>query len=226
MNLPERFTVPEYPKRLARISAVLILIGSLIWVQWPVDFERFGPGPIILFVGSLVAWLGIELADWNNNFSKQNGFDRDDVNKINHLLRIIDKKQFYILRESVIETYMDGEDFRGLKDVLNYRKIDVFPFHNVLVRDAYERFCALSSEFLDKYSSLYTSDGNGRKTWRPSGGRHVPQDRYDEIMLECARLSRQLYKISEAWEGLIKVSRENLNVKDESIKFYEFDSDW
>jgi hypothetical protein len=88
--------VPEFPKRIARISAVLTLVGSLIWVQLPIDFSRFNIASLILLIGSFTAWASIELADYSASSGSHDNIMLDDVEKINSIIKLIDKKQFYV----------------------------------------------------------------------------------------------------------------------------------
>lgn len=109
--------VPEFPSRIARVGAIVTLLGSLIWIQWPIDFEKFDAAAFILLIGSLVSWVGIELADYQKSeaFSRKavsqdpdlnDNAKSEDVNKVNSLLKMIDKRQFYTLKEKAIQTYM------------------------------------------------------------------------------------------------------------------------
>lgn len=83
--------IPEHPSKLARIGSCLAVMGSLIWVQWPIDFHNLNIAGVILLIGSLVTWLGIELADFANDTGMKNNLLVDDVRKLNSLLKIVDR---------------------------------------------------------------------------------------------------------------------------------------
>lgn len=53
--------VPEHPKKLARVGAILTVMGSLIWVQWPIDPEKFNIAAVVVLIGLLIAWVSMEL---------------------------------------------------------------------------------------------------------------------------------------------------------------------
>ena len=115
--------VPELPTKIARISAVLTLVGSLIWVQWPIDFEKFNIAAIILFIAALATWFSIELADLKADAKSLDSILSADVDKTNSLLKIVDKYQYSILKEKAVQTYMHVDDYRGLQNLLYFRSI-------------------------------------------------------------------------------------------------------
>jgi hypothetical protein len=219
--------IPEFPNRLARIGAILTLIGSLVWIQWPVDFSKFNFAAVILLIGSFVTWVSVELADYigTGNAADQaksaDNIKSDDVNKLNTILKIIHKKQFYILKQKAIQTYMEDDDYDGLRDLIYYRENDIFPFHTVKVQEMYEKFCVGCKDFYSKFYNLYTSDGGGRSTWRPVGNRYVSDEIYSGVMTEIAELDRKASSLAELWEQLIVVARQELKGASKSIERYD-----
>lgn len=110
--------VPEHPNKLARIAACLSVMGSLIWVQWPIDLEKFNFAAGALFIASLVTWISMELAEFTSVGGTQDNVLVGDVKKMNSLLKIVGRNQAYILRENAIQAYMDADDYDGLRDIL------------------------------------------------------------------------------------------------------------
>lgn len=219
--------IPEFPNRLARIGAILTLIGSLVWIQWPVDFSKFNFAAVILLIGSFVTWVSVELADYmgtDNSADQAKSADNiksDDVDKLNAILKIIDKNQFSILKQKAIQTYMEDDDYDGLRDLIYYKEDDIFPFHNVRLQEIYEKFCADCKDFYSKFYNLYTSDGGGRSTWRPVGNRYVSDEIYSGVMTEIAELDRKASSLAELWEQLIVVARQELKGASKSILRYD-----
>lgn len=212
---------PEYPKRIARIGAVLALLGSMVWVQWPIDFAHFNIAAVILFVAAFVTWIGIEFADYQGRGRFNDNILSDDVDKLNKLISIIDRDQFYILSQTAIQTYMGEDDYKGIQKLIYYKENDIFPFHNKKIQDLYENFSKDAREFYMEFYSLYTTDGRGSSTWRPNGGRYVSQKIYEEIQDEIAVLDRKAAKLAELWEELIEVSRQELKGASKAIERYE-----
>jgi hypothetical protein len=126
--------VREHPSRLARISSVLVMLGSLVWVQWPLQYEEFGIASSLLFFGSLVAWIGMELADLGKKDSIIINKINDDVQKMNYILELIDRNQSYIIRNLAIETYIHDDEYYGLQRLCDYYSDDMFPFHTRVSR--------------------------------------------------------------------------------------------
>ena len=104
----------EYPTKTARIGAVLALVASLVWVQWPIEFARIGIAPILAFVAAFVVWVGVELADWQNHHGYNINTLNEDVGKLNQLIKLVDRKTYYILRNANLETYIGSDDYKGL----------------------------------------------------------------------------------------------------------------
>ncbi|PDT03536.1 hypothetical protein CO666_13210 [Rhizobium chutanense] len=112
--------VPEFPRRIARIGSILALLGSLIWVQWPIDFAKFNVSAMLLALAAFVTWAGIELSDYIGDNKSHDNVMSDDVDKLNSLLKIIDKNQFYILKEKGIHTPGTAELGRVRGSLLMY----------------------------------------------------------------------------------------------------------
>ncbi|WP_275789463.1 hypothetical protein [Pararhizobium gei] len=213
--------VPEFPSRIARVGAVLTVIGSLIWVQWPVDFAKFNFAALILFVASLMTWVSIELADASNNSKSNDYVLLDDVDKINSLISIMDKNQYYIIKNKAIQTYMDEDDYDGILKIISLHENDIFPFHNKNIQAAYDAFCNDARAFYREFYGLYTSDGRGRSTWKPSGERWVEDEIYKQVMSKIAALDRKASALSESWEALINLARQELKGASKAVDRYE-----
>ncbi|WP_421871784.1 hypothetical protein [Pararhizobium sp.] len=211
----------EFPKRIARISAILAVFGSLIWVQWPIDFSRFNAAALVLLIASFMTWVSIELADYKGEGISHDNIMSEDMEKLNKIINVIDRNQFYILKNKAIQTYMDDDDYDGLSKLISFREHDIFPFHNQRIQSLYERFCENSREFCFDFYQLYTSDGRGNSTWRPSGDAYVDDDIYDKVMSKIALLDRKSSKLAELWEEFIKVSRQELKGASKVIERYE-----
>ncbi len=213
--------IPEHPSKLARIGSCLAVMGSLIWVQWPIDFDNLNIAGVILLIGSLVTWFSIELADFSNDNSTRDSMMIDDVNKLNSLLKLVDRHQAYILREHAIETSIRATDYDGIRQLVQYRNDDIFPFHNKNIQARYEQLCHDAEQFLHDLFNLYTSDGRGWMTWRVAGEGWVPQDVYDRVMGRISELNRQTNSLSQAWEELITLALAELKGASQPIKRYE-----
>ncbi|TGU87709.1 hypothetical protein EN794_050465 [Mesorhizobium sp. M00.F.Ca.ET.151.01.1.1] len=211
----------EHPTRIARVGSVLALLGSLIWVQWPVDFSRFNVAAAILFIAAMATWISIELADYRTGAKIVDNIMSDDVSKINSIIAMIDKNQYYILKQQAIQTYTDDDDYEGLRKVINHKGKDIFPFHNQSIQAAYEKFCESAHDFLMDFYGLYTSDGTGRSTWRPNGDGYVSEEIYQKIMTEIAKLDRRQSKLADLWEELITIARRELKGASKPIDRYE-----
>lgn len=211
--------VPEYPTRIARIGSVATLLGSLIWVQWPIDFEKLNAAAVILLIGSLMAWASIELADHSGRSA--DNIMSDDVDKLNKILTLVDSKQFYILKNKAIQTYMDDDDYEGLRRVISLRDNDIFPFHNQRIQTLYEKFCEDARDFCSDFYDLFTSDGRGNSTWRPSGDRYVDDEVYSKVMTKIAFLDRKTSKLAASWEEFISASRQELKGASKAIDRYD-----
>lgn len=207
---------PEHPNRLARIGACLTVMGSLIWVQWPINLENFNFAAGILLLASFMSWVSIELADLSSKDVGKDNALNDDVHKMNALLKIVDRRQAYILREHAIETYINDTDYNGLRNLQSYRGDDIFPFHNEKIQFAYEKFCKDVDSFLHDFYDLYTSDGRGRITWRTADERWLPEEQYNRVMKKIAQLNRQTTALSKTWEALVALARQEL--KDASVR--------
>ncbi len=212
---------PEHPNKLARIGACLTVMGSLIWVQWPINLQDFNFAAGILLLASFVSWVSMELADLSSDDTGVDNTTNDDVRKMNALLKIVDRRQAYILREHAIETYMDDSDYDGLRDLQYYRSDDIFPFHNGKIQIAYENFCKDADSFLHHLYNLYTSDGRGRITWRTRDERWLPEDQYNQVMEKIAHLNRQTSTLSKSWEALVALARQELKDAPMRIDPYE-----
>lgn len=212
--------VPEFPKRIARVGAVLTLLGSVVWIQWPIDFAKFNAAAMILLIGSLMAWVSIELADSGNNSSNDNIMS-DDVDKLNSILKIIDKRQYYVLKNRFIETYMNADDYDGLRDLISYKEDDIFTFHNKNIQSLYEKFSADARDFYSGYFEIYSYDGPDRCTWRPPGGGYVDDETYKRIRAKIAVLDIKASKLAGLWEELINVARQELKGASKAIERYE-----
>lgn len=214
--------VPELPKHIARVGAVITLIGSLVWVQWPVDIEKFNIAALILLIGSFLAWLSIEFAELSNKDKADDYILVDDVNKINTIIKFIDKNQYYILRHKSIQTQMRDEDYDGILGLISFRQSDIFPFHNPKIQVAYEKFCSDAEDFCGEFYGLYTSDGRGGSTWRPPGDDGWVEDEiFDRVMSKIAALNRKASLLADDWEGLILLCKNELKGASKSINSYD-----
>lgn len=218
---------PQFPKTLGRIAAILTMIGSLVWLQWPIDTSNLSPGALVFLVASFISWLAIEFAEYTepmklaDDAQKSDNMNSEDVDKLNSILRIIDRRQYYVLKNKAVQTYMEDDDYNGVRDLIYYKEDDIFPFHNGKIQALYERFCSDCKEFYSEFYNLYTSDGRGRSTWRPSGDRYVSEERYEEVMGSIAHLDRMLSSLSDLWEQLISTAREELKGSSKSIERYD-----
>lgn len=218
---------PQLPKTLGRIAAILTMIGSLVVLQWPIDSSNLSPSAMIALVASFITWLAIELAEYTepskltSNTQVIDNIKSEDIEKLNTILRIVDKRQYYTLKNKSIETYMEDNDYIGLRDLIYYKEDDIFPFHNEKIQAAYEKFCTECTDFYSNFYTLYTSDGRGRSTWRPSGDRYVSEERYEEVMKSIARLNRMLLNLSDLWEKLISTAQKELKGSSKSIERYD-----
>lgn len=213
--------IPEHPTKYARIGAVLTLIGSLVWVQWPIDFEKFNIAAFLLLVGSFVAWISMEISEKPPQDKSSDNILVDDVSKMNSLLKMIDKKQFYILKNKAIQTYMHEDDYSGLLELIYFWENDIFPFHNNEIQKAYIRFAEAATNFHHEFYTLYTSDGRGHSTWKPTGEHWVDDDVYKKIMSKIALLNNQASSLADMWESLIALSRRELKGASKALDRYE-----
>lgn len=211
----------EYPTKLARIGAVLALVSALVWVQWPINFDRFGYASSIALIGAIVTWISIEVADWQNHYGYNINILNEDAEKMNELIEIVDRKTYYILRNANVETYIGIDDYRGIEDLVAHFEEDPFPFHNGELQRMYENFEKRSREFLRNLWGLYTSDGQGRATWRPRGDRWVDENRYQRVMSQIADLNRTASGLAEAWEEFIRFSKTELRGNSIGIASYK-----
>ncbi len=209
---------PEFPSRIARVGSVIALIGSLIWVQWPIDFEKYNAAAIIIFIASIMAWASIEFADYSNY---SNNTKSDDVDKINFLLILVHYDQFYVLKFKEIQTYMDDDDYKGLRHLVYHQENDIFDFHNKNLQQIYVKFANDAQNFLSEFFDLYHKDGQGRMTWRKSEDDYVSEEIYDRIMLKKYALDRKASKLAGLWEEFIKIARMELKGASKSIERYE-----
>jgi hypothetical protein len=196
-------------------------MGSLIWMQWPIDLGRFNVAGVILFIASFVTWVGIELAEHASGNSTHDNLLIDDVKKLNSLLKIIDRKQFYVLREHSIQTYMRDDEYDGLRNVMNFRQDDIFPFHNDKVQHFYEKFCEDAATFLGDLYQLYTSDGSGRMTWRSASGSWLPDDLFRDVMAKICLLNCQASNLAKSWGELITLAKQEFKGASIGIDPYE-----
>ena len=221
--------IPEFPTKLARVGAILTLLGSIIWVQWPPDLSKLNAAAVVLFIGSAVAWIGIELAEFANSKATVDGSQRDDALKFNSLIGVIDKRQYYVLRHKQIQTYMEDDDYDGLRRLIDLQHLDIFPFHNSQLQALYERFREKSREFYSEFYDLYSSTGDGSSTWRPGGGEHgdgwVDDDRYREIMKKKRELDQQASMLADLWEEFVQTARRELKGSAIPLERYELEAE-
>lgn len=213
--------VPEHPNRGVSIGAILTLMGSLVWIQLQIDFTKFDIAAIILFAAAFVNCVSLKFADYRENTIYKDNIISDDVNKINNIIRIIDSNQFYILIKKEIQTYMEDDDYDGLFRIIYYKENDIFPFHNEKIQNLYERFSLEVQQFYSDFYNIYTSNGRGMSTWRPSGEKYVSDEIYEEIQAEIAVLNRKASKLADLWEELINVSRQELKGASKTIERYD-----
>lgn len=212
--------IPEHPSKLARIGSCLAVMGSLVWVQWPIDFQNLNIAGVILLIGSLITWLGIELADFANDTGIKDNLLVDDGRKLNSLLKIVDRQQFSILRENAIETYMSDDAYNGLRGIIFFRRDDIFPFHNEKIQRLYVKFCEDSATFLGDLYSLYTADGRGQMTWRTADERWVPDNVYKEVMGKIALLDQMASNLAKSWEELAILAKQEFKGASVGIDSY------
>jgi hypothetical protein len=116
---------------------------------------------------------------------------------------------------------MESDDYDGLRRLIYFREHDIFPFHSQKIQNLYERFCDDALKFCSSFYSLYTSDGKGSSTWRPSGHEYVSDEIYEEIMGKLALLNRDSSGLAERWEALINVCLQELKGASKAIERYE-----
>lgn len=210
----------EYPTKIGRIGTILTLIGSLIWVQWPIEFAQFDPFKILAVLAALVLWISVEAADWKNH----NGYNinslNEDVMKLNSLLSIIDRSTYYTLRETPIETYIYTDDYNGLSSLDSHHGLDIFPFHNELLQEKYEEFCLKSNKFQGVLWGLYTSDGTGRATWIPNGYDYRDEEKYENKRQKTLKLSQDAYELSKDWESFLTIAKKELKGNSVGVASY------
>ena len=213
--------LPEYPTKIARIGTVLALLSALVWFQWPIDFDRIGIASSITLIGALLSWIAVELADWQNHHVYNINTLNEDAEKLNNLIQIVDRKTYYILRNANVETYIGCDDYIGLENLVAHFEADPFPFHNEKIQRLYEDFKKRSEKFLGDLWTLYTSDGQGRATWRPIGNRWVDDVTYERVMSKITNLNRMTAELAEAWEEFIKLSKTELRGNSIGIASYQ-----
>ncbi|WP_417692038.1 hypothetical protein [Roseibium sp.] len=212
--------IPEHPKKLARIGAILSLLGSLIWIQWPLNLEEVSPAALTIFMGCLITWVAIEIADLPNiDKSRQNEVNQD-AEKLNFILKKIDFQQSYILKNYAIETYIEQPSYDGLKEIRTYHDEDRFPFHNKEMQKAFDEFCLSVSVFLNALYGLYTADGRGNITWRPGGTEYVPETEYELIKQEICIITDKKVDCSNKWDKFLIIS--NNALKDSTIRIEKY----
>ncbi|MGN7956702.1 hypothetical protein [Agrobacterium tumefaciens] len=217
----EVLIVPEHPRKISRIAATVAVMGSLIWVQWPIDLAKIGIAPVVALIASSLTWISVELAEFVSDNSTRDSILVDDVKKLNAILKLVDRHQAYILREHAIETSIRDTDYDGIRELVNYYKDDIFPFHNESLQARYEQLCRDAEHFLHDFFNLYTSDGRGWMTWRAAEDGWVPQDVYDRVMGRIANLNRQTTALSSAWEELVALALQELKGASVAIDRYE-----
>lgn len=213
----------EYPKPYARIGAVLALLGTAIWVQWPLDFAKINITGAVFFVAAFITWIGIERAEYEGSHeaAKLDAIHSEDASKLNRILTYINKNQFYVLRHHAIETYIAERNYSGLEDILYYKENDIFPFHSKDIQTKYENFCALTEKFIEGLYGLYTSDGRGSMTWRSRRDDWVSDEVYKKVMTQIARLNREASALASSWEDLIATARAELKGASTPIEHYD-----
>lgn len=223
--------VQEHPKQIARIGAVIALVGSLIAIQWPIDFANLNIPAVLLFIAALVTWIGVEVADLHRIADPSAGDQKaaalmtEDVNKINHLMTLIDRNQYYVVKNFAVETYFWDSIYDGILKLNRYYEDDLFPFHNGKIQEKYIQLVNEAKDFHHDLYLLYTSDGKGRSTWRTRDDRWVPDDVYNRVMEKVAALNKQTTNIADFWEQLIEVARQELKGAPKSITRYEMSPD-
>lgn len=215
--------INEHPKRLARVAAVIALLGSLVWVQWPLDLARMNIAGAVLFVAAFMTWASIEYAEFHadGKGSKADNIMSEDASKLNRLLAIVNKRQFYVLKHCAIETYIGDKDYCGLEDIIAFREKDIFPFHSKDIQSKYESFCALAEKFLHGLYGLYTSDGCGSMTWRSRGDGWVSDEVYAKVMTKITGLNGEATILARSWEELITAARDELKGASTPVEHYE-----
>ncbi|MCR9121148.1 MAG: hypothetical protein NXH91_02620 [Phyllobacteriaceae bacterium] len=213
--------IPEYPTKVTRIGAILALMATLVWVQWPLDFNRLGVGQSITFLAALMTWIGIEWADWQNHYGYNINSLDEDATKVNYLIEILDRKTYYQLRYANVETYIRVDDYKGLEEFLAYYEADLFKFHNNSIQDSYDNVERLGRIFIHNLWSLYTSDGRGWATWRPRNDDWVEDEIFEKVMLKIAGLNRDATAVADAWEDFIKVAKSELRGNSVGLNFYK-----
>ena len=148
-----------------------------------------------------MTWISTELADYQESRNFNDNVMSDDVSKINSILKIIDKTQYYTIKQKAIQTYMEDDDYDGIVNLVYYKENDIFPFHNQKIQLLYEKFCEDSRQFYSNFYNLYTSDGNGRSTWRPVGEPYVSEEIYKAVMEKIAALDARASKLAESMGG-------------------------
>lgn len=213
--------IPEYPAKLTRIGAILALMATLVWVQWPLDFNRIGIGQSVAFLAALMTWIGIEWADWQNHYGYNINSLNEDARKVNDLIEILDRKTYYQLRHANVETYIGADDYKGLERLLAYREVDLLNFHSKAIQDKYENVERLGRRFIHDLFSLYTTDGHGRATWRPHSDGWVEDEIYEKVMLKIAELNQDATAVADAWEDFIIVAKSELRGNSVGLNSYK-----
>lgn len=209
--------------KTGRIGAILALVGSSIFVQLPIELEKLNWVGVLLFIAAFMSWLSIEIAGTEpqaNEDVNQARFD-EDVEKFNIIVSMIDKKQFYTLNRTHIQTYMERDSYRGLSDLVHYHENDIFSFHNTRIQAAYEKLVKDAESFLSEFFDLYGSDGRGGMTWRLSGDGWVSDEDFEKIMARIGTLDRKASALASQWERLIVLARGELKGASKAIASYE-----
>ena len=116
---------------------------------------------------------------------------------------------------------MHDDDYRGLQNLLYFKKNDIFPFHNQKIDSDYQIFCEKADEFISDFFSLYSFDGIDHHTWRPKGDGYVSDEIFGEIMGKIAKLDRKASLLADLWEEFINAARQELKGASKVIEPYE-----
>ncbi len=204
-------------RTLIKVGAVLALLGSVLWGQFPIDLNDIGPGPLIMFIASFITWISLELSE----VPLSNKNSNEDAIKLNAILKFIDKNTYYNISKCYLETTIGIYDYKGLEELLDYRNTELNKFHDKILEKYYSDFCAKAKIFLAGVWTLYTSDGGNTATWRPIGNGYVSDARYQEVRNEISRLNDLADKLATDFAELIKKSQIQLKDSNVAINYYE-----
>ncbi|WP_176083629.1 hypothetical protein [Martelella sp. HB161492] len=211
---------PEYPSKIAKTSSVIAMLGSAVWMQWPFNLNDLSIGAVLAFIASFGAWISIEIADYQNS-SNSTSVD-EDIRKFNHLLEMVNRNQYVVLKEFAVETYIDSNQYEGLEKISRYHEVDIFKFHNEAVQLKYDEFCNFAQVFLGELWLLYKSDGRGQATWLPRrNDGWVDEERFNKIMVKVYALTQKTTGLSDLWAELVSLARKELKGGSLHMEQYE-----